>query len=85
MSRINIVEMDILSKAIYRLNAIPIKIPVQFFTDLERTIHNLIWKNRYPRIVETILYSKIMSGGVITLGFKLYYGAIVIKTASIEM
>jgi hypothetical protein len=39
--------MAILSKAIYRFNGIPIKIPTQFFIDFERTIWELIWnKNK---------------------------------------
>ena len=46
IGRINIIKMAILPKATYRFNAIPIKIPAQFFTDLERTILNYMKKQK---------------------------------------
>jgi hypothetical protein len=55
MGRINIVEMVILPKAIYRFNAIPIKISTYFFTDLEGAMHKFILKNKNSRIANFLI------------------------------
>ena len=78
---INITKMVILPKAIYRYSEILIKIPTQFFTNLERTILSFIWKNRKLWLAKTILYNKRTSGGINIPDIKLYYRATVTKTS----
>jgi hypothetical protein len=75
--------MAILPKAIYRFNSIPIKIPIQFFKDIEKAnsqIH-LKRKKKKTRIVITIFNSKRTTGGTTIPDLKIYYREIVIKTA----
>ena len=64
-------KMAILPKVIYKFNAIPMKLPMIFFTGLEKTTLNFTWNQKRACIAESILSKKNTAGGITLLNFEL--------------
>jgi hypothetical protein len=78
---LNIVKVAILLKTTYQFNLIPIKIPMPFFTEIEKLVLQFLWKHKRPHTSKAEMNKNSNTEGIIIPNFKLYYRAIVVKTA----
>lgn len=81
--RLNIINMSVLPKLIYRFNALPIKVLAGYFMGIGKLILKFIWRGQRARITNTILKKKL--GGLILHDFKAYHKATIYKQDSVEL
>ena len=80
VGRINIVKMTILPNTTYRFSALPITLPMAYFTELGQKISQFIWKHKRLQIAKAVLRKKNGAAEIKLPDFRLYYKATVIKT-----
>ena len=81
IGRINIIKMSILPKALCRFNTIPIKIPMAYFTELEQILQKFMWNHKRSCTGTAVLRKKSKVGEITLSNIRLYYKAVIIKTA----